>query len=321
MRIRAKNIISLNNFFTIFLFFSFLFYFIFTSSQIFSEEEPVNLSKNKIVRASFNKPKWVAPPQFVVDGKFSSFWRAKSFPQFITIDLGDVFVIEKIIIFFSANQNNYYHYTIESSIDDNYWKLIIDEKKNTIPASKNGDVHYFPRHKARFVRLNILFNSLGKDIFIKEIETYGFPKDFKFTETEDLNDENSPNEQLNPKDENKNLVLWKNYRNVQSQKSTSKKLYFLYLYSSKTRDLNIEKLLESEDITKLIKEFTCVKVDVDVNKAPMIDFHNIYKLPALILFKKTTSGRYFEIRRLISPKSKQDLIDFISSPLPDFLSK
>ena len=97
-------------------------------------------------------------------------WWADPFPQWLEIDLEKPQHIDGVHLYFYWDGTRYYRYTVEVSSDGNTWQEVVDERRNTRPATAAGRRVTFEPVEARFVRLNMLFNSANTGIHVAEIK-------------------------------------------------------------------------------------------------------------------------------------------------------
>lgn len=112
-------------------------------------------------------------PEQAVDGRLSGgYWAAHPYPQWLQIDLEKVEDIDRVDLYTYHDGERYYQYTIEVSVDGQNWTKVVDESKNTIPAPTRGKVYRFKPTDARFVRVNMLFNSANVGVHITEVKVF-----------------------------------------------------------------------------------------------------------------------------------------------------
>ncbi|MBR3020008.1 MAG: discoidin domain-containing protein [Clostridia bacterium] len=100
-------------------------------------------------------------PEFAVDNNPGTRWVAldNSYPQSITVDLGETCILNGIIIQWFHKSNRYYTYTIEVSEDNETYVLAADLSGNSKPAETFDDLHFA---QGRYVRINLLSCSDAK---------------------------------------------------------------------------------------------------------------------------------------------------------------
>lgn len=114
-------------------------------------------------------------PEFVVDNKLdlgSSWWAAPA-PQWLKVDLKQIYRIEKIDVFPYWDGRRYYRYTVEVSKDGKTWLQVADKSENTVPASSAGDEFKIAPTQARYVRVNLLANSANEGVHLVELRVWG----------------------------------------------------------------------------------------------------------------------------------------------------
>jgi hypothetical protein len=105
------------------------------------------------------------------DASDNNFWAAEPNPQWWEVDLGDVYDISGIIIRNYVDGTRYYQYNIQESIDGQEFTQIIS-KTNTNVATTSGD-SYPVSTTARFLRVNVLFNSHATRAHITDFKVFG----------------------------------------------------------------------------------------------------------------------------------------------------
>ncbi|WP_346881171.1 discoidin domain-containing protein [uncultured Algibacter sp.] len=115
------------------------------------------------------------PSSSAVDNNTSlnSWWGANPYPQMWQVDLGNNYNLNQIIMINYYDGSRYYRYNIEASLDGINWENIGDFSKNTIPASSNGNAFYPNNHTARYLRVNMTYNSANIGVHIVEFKAYG----------------------------------------------------------------------------------------------------------------------------------------------------
>jgi len=112
-------------------------------------------------------------PMNAVDGKATgSYWAAHPYPQWWQVDLGSVERIGSVTVIPFYDGTRYYQYTVEVSTDGTHWKRVADMSSNTTPATLFGVRHSFEPTGARFVRVNMLFNSANVGVHLMEVRVY-----------------------------------------------------------------------------------------------------------------------------------------------------
>jgi hexosaminidase len=90
------------------------------------------------------------------DGYPVECWKAKPWPQWLRIDLGEQCDVSRAAVFFFSDEKRSYQYTLELSPDGQNWTPAVDQSQNTAPAKPAGEQFQFPPQKARYARLTIL---------------------------------------------------------------------------------------------------------------------------------------------------------------------
>ncbi|MGB9876554.1 MAG: discoidin domain-containing protein [bacterium] len=132
-------------------------------------KEKGNLALGKKAIASSYEPN--SFPQNAVDGDDSTYWGASPYPQWLMIDLGKVEKISRILLKTYRDGERYYHYEIEVSKDGEKWEKV-GEKKNNKVATSEGELYDFPSRYARFIRVNMLYNSANIGVHIVELKVF-----------------------------------------------------------------------------------------------------------------------------------------------------
>ena len=141
--------------------------------------ERMNMALNKKTAVSSYMGKYGA--EKAVDGNkdFSSaWWSKKSCPQWMTVDLGRVETINSVRTVVAWSENNKIfprisQYTVEASKDGKNWATVVNESKNIQPDTRRGLHRYFEPVDARYLKLNVLFNSVRQGAQVVEFEVYG----------------------------------------------------------------------------------------------------------------------------------------------------
>ena len=126
-------------------------------------------------------------PKGAVDGKLTrdtAYW-GHAWPSWFQVDLQQVRKIDTVRIIFYWDGRRFYTYTAEVSKDGKTWQKVADNSKNSTPADAKGMVHRFAPVEARYVRVNILKNSVNEAVHIVELEVYAAgsaPKAFASSE-------------------------------------------------------------------------------------------------------------------------------------------
>ncbi|MBC7327767.1 discoidin domain-containing protein [bacterium] len=128
-----------------------------------------NLALGKQVSASSYEPG--SFPRNAVDGDDSTYWGASPYPQWLLLDLGKTEKVSRILVKTFWDDSRFYHYEVEVSQNGKNW-VKVGEKKDDKPATSKGEVYTFPPIEARYVRVNMLFNSANIGVHIVELGVY-----------------------------------------------------------------------------------------------------------------------------------------------------
>jgi len=110
------------------------------------------------------------------DGSNNSHWASYmgAFQNtWVQIDLEGTFFIDRINVRNWVDGTRYYHYYIRGSLDGIHWYPIAGKSDDT-PASESGDDH-FVSTVARYVRVNVTYNSANQSAHISDLKVYGYP--------------------------------------------------------------------------------------------------------------------------------------------------
>lgn len=139
----------------------------------------VNLAAGKKADAS----SFIAPfsPDKAVDGdtNFTSAWYSQAAPpQHLTIDLGETKMISALRIFpaWSFDSRVFPRITqfvVKASTDGRNYRTVMDESGNIMPDTPRGVFRKFAPVNARYLRLEVLFNSSRQGGQIVEVQAFG----------------------------------------------------------------------------------------------------------------------------------------------------
>ena len=107
------------------------------------------------------------------DYSLSSWWGAHPYPQWWQVDLGDLYNLNKIVVVNYYDGSRYYHYDIQASVDGINWSPLVDFNNNSIPATRQGNTFIIDNSSARYLRVNMNYNSANIGVHIIEFEAYG----------------------------------------------------------------------------------------------------------------------------------------------------
>jgi len=114
------------------------------------------------------------PPEMAVDGVVdrSSYWGANPYPQWWMVDLGEVCRIDCIRVVPYWDGQRFYKYRVYASRDGKGWELVADMSGNEKPSTPKGFLHLFPPVEARFVKVEMLYNSANPGVHLVEVMVY-----------------------------------------------------------------------------------------------------------------------------------------------------
>lgn len=143
--------------------------------NIISNDNPPpvgNIALNKPTTSSSGTER---PSSKAVDGIYTidNWWGASPFPQWWSVDLGAEYDLSKLVVFTYYDGVRYYQYDIEGSVDGTNWTILADFNANTIPATNQGNTFNLSNPTARYVRVNMNYNSFNAGVHIIEFEAYG----------------------------------------------------------------------------------------------------------------------------------------------------
>lgn len=116
--------------------------------------------------------------EYAVDGDSSltQWWGANPYPQWCTVDLESVAALDGVRLWTYWDGSRHYQYTVEASLDGASWTEVVDASANTTPSTAAGFQHPLPGTLARYVRVNMLYNSANPGVHIVELEVEGTPQ-------------------------------------------------------------------------------------------------------------------------------------------------
>lgn len=114
-----------------------------------------------------------ADPGKAVDGRIGGgYWAANPYPQWWQVDLQAAETIDRVQVVTYSGDGRYYQYTVQTSLDGKSWTTVVDFSKNTEVASGRGTTHKFAPVSARYVRVNMLFNSANVGVHLREVRVF-----------------------------------------------------------------------------------------------------------------------------------------------------
>jgi hypothetical protein len=136
-------------------------------------EPPVgNIALNKTTTSSSGTER---PSSKAVDGIYTidNWWGASPYPQWWSVDLEAEYDLSKLVVFTYYDGVRYYQYDIEGSTDGTNWTTLADFNTNTTPATNQGNTFNLSNPTARYIRVNMNYNSFNVGVHIIEFEAYG----------------------------------------------------------------------------------------------------------------------------------------------------
>ena len=112
-------------------------------------------------------------PEQAVDGRIGGgYWSASPYPQWLKIDLQKIEKIDRVQVCTYHDGERFYKYTVEVSANGSTWSTVVDESQNTKPASRRGKVYTFNPVDARYVKVNMLYNSANIGVHLTEVKVF-----------------------------------------------------------------------------------------------------------------------------------------------------
>ena len=150
-------------------------------NEIVRQQGVAGLARNKKVVAT-NSENGAHPESMLVDGDLtlaSSWWATA--PATATVDIGAPAVVAGFLLTTYWGDNRYYQYTIDISEDGVTWTTVVDESDNTKVAGPQGILYPIDGTVCRYVRLNMLRNSVNSSVHVVELKVLS-PDDMKTIE-------------------------------------------------------------------------------------------------------------------------------------------
>ena len=142
-------------------------------------EQKVNLALNKKVKASSSFKNFEAEKAVDGDTQFSSAWYSlHNPPQTLTVDLGKVCKVSAFRVFPAWSIDNRYfpritQFVVKASVDGKTYQTVMDESRNIMPDTAKGVFRKIAPVEARFLQLEVLFNSSRQGGQIVEFQVFG----------------------------------------------------------------------------------------------------------------------------------------------------
>lgn len=99
-------------------------------------------------------------------------WGAWKPPQWLQVDLQNVYNLDRIEVVPWWQGGRVVQYTVEVSTDEKNWTKVVDESVNTKPENGQGHLHKIAPTKIRSVRVNMLKNSVQDAVQLDEVRVY-----------------------------------------------------------------------------------------------------------------------------------------------------
>lgn len=134
---------------------------------------PENIALNKTTSASGSE--FGHESSLAVDGivSQSNWWGNNPYPQWIMVDFGNTYDVNRVVVINYWDGARYYRYNIQASTDGVNWTTVVDFSSNTIPATSTGNSFILSNVTARYMRVNMTYNSANVGVHIVEFEAYG----------------------------------------------------------------------------------------------------------------------------------------------------
>ena len=135
-------------------------------------DHEINIATGQKTSASIIEPNH--HPDLAVDGIVDriNYWDAAPYPQWWMIELDKPQTVSKLKLHTYWDNYRYYQYNIEASMDGEKWHTIVDASKNTQIATNRGYAHSISPIKAKFFKINMLYNSANVGVHISEFRIY-----------------------------------------------------------------------------------------------------------------------------------------------------
>ena len=92
--------------------------------------------------------------------------------NWIQVDLEKTESVSQFKVYNFWDNYRYYQYTIEGSMDGENWETLVDFSQNTELATDEGYIHDISPSEARYLKLNVLFNSANPGLHVVEFSAY-----------------------------------------------------------------------------------------------------------------------------------------------------
>lgn len=142
------------------------------TSEDVAQPPGTNIALFKPTTASSSNEK---PSARAVDNIYTltNWWGASPYPQWWRVDLGSAYDLSKLVVITYYDGTRYYRYDIQGSLDGNTWSTLVDFNTNSTPATSAGNTFNLSGQTARYLRVNMNYNSANVGVHIVEFEAYG----------------------------------------------------------------------------------------------------------------------------------------------------
>ena len=141
----------------------------------FAKPDRLNLAQGKPVKTSVPH-QGNCTPEGAVDGNYKdnhAAWFGARWPSWLQVDLGKPVKIDTAHVYFYWDGRRSYQYNLQVSVDGKGYRTVVDMSKNTRAAEPAGVIHRFASTEARYVRINVLKNSVNEAVHLVELKIYG----------------------------------------------------------------------------------------------------------------------------------------------------
>lgn len=151
-------------------------------AQVPEESKFIDPALRKYVSLATGKPvacsggtQYPNRPENAVDADISnaSGWHSGSSPEWLQVDLQEIYLIDRIRLHTYYDNHRIYTYVIEVSTDGQNFSHIVDQRLNKMPSTARGFEHVFEPVDARYVRVRMLSNSANPGVHINELLVFG----------------------------------------------------------------------------------------------------------------------------------------------------
>lgn len=115
------------------------------------------------------------PPENAVDGIVDRnfHWDSSAgAPQWWQVDLEGSHKLNKVQVFTYWDDNRYYQYRVDVSVDGRTWNEVVDFSQNKQKATSKGFVHAFDPILAHYIRVTMLYNSANPGLHLVEVRAF-----------------------------------------------------------------------------------------------------------------------------------------------------